>query len=353
MHIAFISSTRRWGGIKTWSIDTGRVAVRCGHEVFVYGRDPKFIEAGTKNGMNGYLVRFGMDFSPRTIAFFYREFKKNEITHVVVNVGKDLRTAGIAARLCGIPVIVQVGAPLDFTNSSLRKFVHQFIQPSYVCCSEFIANNIVKQVPYLLNARVEAVYPGTPMPDDPPCPSRLPYTLITTSQLTPPKRHSDLIEGCALLKEQGVPFHLRIVGVGDQEENLRELVRNKGLEEYVTFRGFSTAIGEELRQADIFVLPTDAEPLGIALEEAMAHGLFPVARNSGGAPEIWPEQFRSSLLPPDAGPREFADGLRALLGTPPHTLDVWRQSVQAHARTTFSQEKQFALFAEFLKTSRS
>ena len=112
-------------------------------------------------------------------------------------------------------------------------------------------------------------------------------------------------------------------------------------------------VGAELRQADIFVLPTDAEPLGIALEEAMAHGLFPLARNSGGVPEIWPARFRARLLSPGAGPEEFAAGLRSLLAVEPSVLDEWRQAVQNHARAAFSQEAQFEKFAAFLESCRS
>ncbi len=188
----------------------------------------------------------------------------------------------MAARLHGLPVAVHVGAPRDFSPSRTRLWVHRFIRPAYVGTSEFIVNGIREHVSYLADARVAAIHPGTPMPIAPPLPSRRPYTLITTSQLTLPKRHQDLIRACGQLKREGMDFRLRIVGTGDQEQTLRALTVMCDLEDRVVFRGFVSDVGEELRQADIFVLPTDAEPLGIALEEAMAHGLFPLARNSGG-----------------------------------------------------------------------
>lgn len=349
MRIAFVNSTRRWGGVKTWCVDTALAAVSRGHQAFVYGRDPHFVDVARQNGMEARLMPFGADFSPRSIAAFYTEFGRQGITHVVVNVGKDLRTAGMAARLRGLPVVVHVGAPHDFTNSALRRWVHHFVRPAYLGTSTFITNGIRRHVPYLVNARVAAIYPGTAMPPEPPRPSRAPYTLITTSQLTPPKRHQDLIRGCGLMKEEGLDFRLRIVGTGEQEQALHDLTRACNLEDRVVFCGFTHDVAAELRQADIFVLPTDAEPLGIALEEAMAHGLFPLARNAGGAPEIWPARFRAHLLAPQAGPREFAAGLRALLAVEPSVLDEWRLAVQAHARATFSREAQFDKFAAFLE----
>lgn len=348
MRLAFVISTRRWGGTKTWSLDMARAALADGHDVGIYGRDPRFIESARAHGMYAGLVDFGMDFSPRAIAFFSREFRARGITHLIVNVGKDLRTAGIAARLAGIPVTVHVGAPHDFSDSFLRRRVHAFVRPSYICCSEYTARHIVRHVPYLRRARVAALHPGTFMPKETPAPSRPPYTLITTSQLTLPKRHEDLVRACALLRREGTPFALRIVGTGDQEGPLRALVREYDLGDAVSFAGFASDVAAELRRADIFVLPTDAEPLGIALEEAMAHGLFPLARNAGGVPEIWPPEFARWLLPPLAGPEEFAAALRELLRVPPAELDAWRLAVQTHARGAFSLQTQWRRFADFL-----
>lgn len=350
MRIAFVNSTRRWGGVKTWCLSNGAAALAKGHAVFIYGRDERFVEAARAQGMKGRLMPFGADFNPRSIAAFYAEFCGHGVTHVVVNVGKDVRTAGVAARLRGLPVVVHVGAPRDFTATTLRRWTHRFIRPAYVGTSEFITRGIVSHNAYLADARVATIHPGTPMPPDPPLPSRPPYTLITTSQLTAPKRHQDLIRACGLLKRAGFDFRLRIVGTGDQEQSLRALTTACDLDERIEFRGFVADVGAELRQADIFVLPTDAEPLGIALEEAMAHGLFPLARNAGGVPEIWPERFRPQLLPSQAGPEEFAQGLRALLSVAPAVLDEWRQAVQNHARAAFSQEAQFDRFAAFLES---
>lgn len=350
MRIAFVNSTRRWGGVKTWCISNGRAAVEHGDIGFAYGRDLRFVEAARTAGMEARLMRFGADFHPLTIAAFRREFLRQSITHVVVNVGKDLRTAGIAARLCGLPVVVHVGAPRDFTDSRVRRLVHRFVRPAYLGTSEFITRSIVKNVPYLEDAPVAAIHPGTIMPPDPPSPSSRPYTLIATSQLTRPKRHEDLIRACDRLHREGLAFQLHIVGTGDQEEKLRALVRDCDLSDRVAFRGFSSHVDEELRQADIFILPTDAEPLGIALEEAMAHGLFPLARNAGGVPEIWPDRFRSWLLPAQAGPDEFADNLRRLLAVEPAELDEWRRVVQEHARATFNESAQYEKFAAFLKS---
>lgn len=348
MRLAFVNSTHRWGGVKTWCMDMGRCALEDGHDVFVYGRDERFVRASRQAGMKAFLTNFGPDFNPLRIATFRSDFRRYGVTHVIVNVGKDLRTAGVAARLAGLPVVVHVGAPADFSDTWLRRLVHHGLGPAYVCCSSFTREHILEGVPWLAGSRVEVIHPGTAMPAEPPAPSRTSRVLIATSQLTRPKRHEDLIRACGLLFSWGIPFELRIVGAGDQERPLRDLTRQLGLNEVVHFLGYVPDVAAELRRADIFVLPTDAEPLGIALEEAMAHGLYPVARNAGGVPEIWPASCRENLLSPDAGPEEFAVCLRAALSLDSRELDRRRRAVQEHARRTFSRERQFRLFREFL-----
>lgn len=358
MRLAFVNSTRRWGGVKTWCMDMALAAQDKGHTALIYGRDERFVEAGLNANIPSRIMRFGADFNPASIAAFYKEFRQQSVTHVIVNVGKDLRTAGVAARLLGLPLIIHVGAPADFSHSFLRRLVHLVLQPSYVCCSEFTRRSIIANVPWLASARTVAIHPGTLMPFAPPCLSRQPYTFITTSQLTAPKRHIDLIYACALLTAHQAAFKLRIVGSGDQEDALKALVAALNLQDYIEFRGYVSNVADELRQADIFILPTDAEPLGIALEEAMAHGLFPVARNSGGVPEIWPSAFFSELLPPQAAPHDFATLLLSLLTLAPRELDVRRLAVQDHARFSFSRVAQFEELETFLeglchsKTSR-
>ena len=48
MNIAFVNATIRWGGVKTWTLDFGESLRDKGHAVFIYGRQPEFIEAARR-----------------------------------------------------------------------------------------------------------------------------------------------------------------------------------------------------------------------------------------------------------------------------------------------------------------
>lgn len=81
------------------------------------------------------------------------------------------------------------------------------------------------------------------------------------------------------------------------------------------YTGFMEDIGRFLSALDVFVLPSDCEPFGLVLIEAMARGIPVVATNAGGVPEIV-VQGESGLLVPPQSPQAMADAIVHLLSNP-------------------------------------
>ena len=79
----------------------------------------------------------------------------------------------------------------------------------------------------------------------------------------------------AFCKVKADDVTLTIVGDGVEEENLRNTVKQMGMEERVEFIGFKE--GEELlryfRASDIFILPSRLEPFGLVVLEAMCNSM--------------------------------------------------------------------------------
>jgi glycosyltransferase involved in cell wall biosynthesis len=346
MNIAFVNSTRKWGGVKTWCIDTAKGLESVGVHSIIFGSDSRFLQRATHNALQAYPVHFGPDYNPFAITFFLNYFKKHKVSHVIVNVGKDIKSAGIAARILGLPMIIHVGSPGDIANKIENKLLHSFLRPSFVCCSNFTCRHFTQNLPYVTRFRVAAIHPGVTIPDHEISLSR-PPTIITTSQLNADKRHKDLIEACKILADRNVDFQVKIVGEGECAPSLKQMVYDLGLNERITFTGYVDDVSRELRSADIFVLPSRCEPLGIALEEAMANGLIPVARNAGGAPEIWPD-FLDTLLPAESRGEEFSNMLEKILFLPQDHMLELKHTIRAHAMATFSIEHQSQKFLEFM-----
>jgi phosphatidylinositol alpha-1,6-mannosyltransferase len=116
--------------------------------------------------------------------------------------------------------------------------------------------------------------------------------LLTVGRLQLRKGHDRLIRGLKAIRERCPNVLYAIVGTGDQEPALRELVNAEGVSEQVQFLG---GVNDERmvqchQQCDLFVLPNreiagDIEGFGIVLLEAQACGKPVLAGDSGGTAE--------------------------------------------------------------------
>jgi glycosyltransferase involved in cell wall biosynthesis len=98
-----------------------------------------------------------------------------------------------------------------------------------------------------------------------------------------------LLRALALCRKRGLPWILRVVGDGRRRPKLERLARSLKIADAVQFVGTlpaGEAVFRELREADLFVLPSRTEGLPRALIEAMALGLPCIASNVGGIPEL-------------------------------------------------------------------
>jgi len=112
-------------------------------------------------------------------------------------------------------------------------------------------------------------------------------------------------------------IRLRLCGTGPYEGELRRQVREAGLDEQVEFAGLIAydEIPRQLRQSDVFVLPSLQEGLPLSLLEAMASGLPVVATAVGGIPGVVKDGV-NGLLVPAAAPAALRDALVRLLANP-------------------------------------
>ncbi|MFD0745348.1 glycosyltransferase family 4 protein [Phytohabitans flavus] len=78
----------------------------------------------------------------------------------------------------------------------------------------------------------------------------------------------------------------RLVGAGAEEAALRARATSLGVADRVELTGWTDQVSEQLRDVDIYCQPSRYETLGLALIEAMGHGLPCVASATGGVPEL-------------------------------------------------------------------
>ena len=142
-----------------------------------------------------------------------------------------------------------------------------------------------------------------------------PLELLSVATINPGKGHESLLE--ALSELQHLAWHLTCAGSftrhPETADRVRSTVIRLGLEDRVLLAGDlePAALAACYDRADVFVLATRQETYGMAVAEALAHGLPVVATRTGAIPELVGED--AGLLVPVGATPALADALSRVL----------------------------------------
>jgi glycosyltransferase involved in cell wall biosynthesis len=164
-----------------------------------------------------------------------------------------------------------------------------------------------------------------------------PLRILFVSSLCESKGLLVLIDACGKLAQQGVPFHLDVMGRfqgKDFEARVRSRIAELKLQEQIHFLGQIT--GDEkfavFAKSDVLCHPTLLDTFPVVLLEAMAMRLPIVSTQVGGIPSIIDHQKTGFLVAPgDSG--EVADRLIQLADD-----SQLREKLGAAGRTKFERE---------------
>lgn len=121
-----------------------------------------------------------------------------------------------------------------------------------------------------------------------------PY-LLNVARLVPQKGHALLLEA---YKASGINLKLVIVGEGPLKSELEAKARSLGIADQVFFAGKRRNPYPWMKQAELFVLASEYEGLGIVLTEAMACGTPILAVESrGGVRDVFCGELARFLTP--------------------------------------------------------
>lgn len=147
--------------------------------------------------------------------------------------------------------------------------------------------------------------------------------LVTTSRLVKKNAIDDCINALQYLPEN---FYMLIIGVGEEEQNLRTLARSVGCRDRVKFFGYvpQDEIPLFLAVSDVFVRPSRSEGFGNSFIEAMAAGLPVVATPVGGIPDFIDDKETGVFCRPD-NPKSVASAVREIVENPALREKIIRQ----------------------------
>ncbi|MFH0874126.1 MAG: glycosyltransferase family 4 protein [Candidatus Komeilibacteria bacterium] len=158
-------------------------------------------------------------------------------------------------------------------------------------------------------AAIRQVYPGKKL-------------LLTVGALRRRKGQDIVLRALALVKQQRTDWHYLIVGLGDQQATLKQIVADQGLEEFVTFMGERS--GQEMvgifQASDIYIHTArltrgNFEGFGIVYLEASACRKPIIAARSGGVPDAVIDG-QTGLIVPENDPEATSQAILRLLENP-------------------------------------
>jgi glycosyltransferase involved in cell wall biosynthesis len=140
--------------------------------------------------------------------------------------------------------------------------------------------------------------------------------LLFVGNFVEQKGVTDLARALVLLRERGVDFRATLLGHGPDMPEVRRIVEPLGSAVH-----FKTVLSHEMlvdvfRSADLFVLPSRREGVGLLVcLESLSCGVPVACSTAGGLPEIVHDGVNGALFEPE-NPASIADTLARLIGDP-------------------------------------
>jgi glycosyltransferase involved in cell wall biosynthesis len=176
-------------------------------------------------------------------------------------------------------------------------------------------------------ARVEVVYNGVELVDDPQAPERR----SAARRMLGLSHDTNVVVACSVLREEkGIQYliaamptiarrcpaaRLVVLGAGPYEAELRAVAAELEVTDITVFAGHRDDVVDLLAAADVFCHPSLRDVLPTAIIEAMSMSLPIVASDTGGIPELV-EDGRSGLLVQPGDPGALAEAVCDLLDDP-------------------------------------
>ena len=262
----------------------------------------------------------------RPIRRLTRLVRQEGYTLVHAHTPRTAVLAALASKAAGVPMVYHVHSPAS--RDSTRRLQNWFnarleraclarasavIAVSHSLARDTIANGIAEQKVFVVP---NGVPPRTLRPErDPNDPN---WTLGTVALFRPRKGTEVLLEALAMLRAGGLSARLRAVGqfeTRQHEHDVKRRAAELGVAEAIQWAGFTQEVDEELRQMDLFVLPSlFGEGLPMVVLEAMAAGVPVVASRVEGIAETIRDRQDGLVVEPGSAHalagalREFIDG---------------------------------------------
>jgi glycosyltransferase involved in cell wall biosynthesis len=335
-HVCFVNSLRTLGGAELWFLDAAAgLAERGVRTSLVAQPGTPLLAAARERGLPVAAIAIRCDGAPWTLWRLWRYCRRSGVTALVCNLTKDIKAAGVAGRLAGVPVrLASRESDFPLKDRSYYRWYFGRAATGLLVNSEATARTVRRSAPWLDPARIHLLYKGIDLerfrPADPPPGKRGPVVGFL-GQLIARKGLATLMAAWERLLSASwpAPPRLRLAGEGPLAADLRRWRAGLADPASVELTGFVRQPEAFWAECRVAVLPSRAEGFGLAAAEAAACGLPVVATRASSLPEVIADGETGLLVPVDD-----ADALAAALERPLRDADLADRLGRAGRRRT-------------------
>lgn len=319
MKIIQVIPTFGYGGAETMVEALSKYLQQQGHSVIVISLYNIRTEHTDRLVNEGIRVLFLDKKKGFDISAIYRLSKilRKEKPDAVHNHLYSLKYAAIAAKFARMKVVVHTvhntaQKEMGVCDRRFNRFLYHRWGVTPVALSKEIRTTILEEYG-LKEENVPVIFNGIDLRGNLPKNSykiRDKLRVIHVGRFQEQKNHRCILEAANILKNHRVKFEIRLFGEGGLIEEIKRYAQELNVEDCVFFMGTSENVPMEMRDSDVFILPSLWEGMPMTIIEAMSVGLPIIASDVGGVAEMIKNENNGLLI--HASPEELAKAVSRL-----------------------------------------
>ena len=338
-------SAHKWGGGEKWMVTAGKGLNERGHNVILSGKSNSvFLTKAEDAGLDIIPLNIYADYNPFKIIHTKWLLKRKKIDVIVLNLNKDIRVAGIAARWAKIPVIIARNGIQLFSDKWKHKMTMKLVD-GIITNSKSI-KEAYNRFQWMDKNKTTVIYNGLKSnnqvdPIELKAIWNIPkdhLVFVAAGRLTTQKGFDLLIEAVSSISSSKRPFSILIAGMGKERKLLQDQIDNYNLQN-IKLIGFQNNLASIIKAADYVIMPSRKEGMPNVVMESMALGKPVLAANVNGVPELLDHNKTGYIFDP-MRPEPVKEAIKFVLENHgSEKIANWGSLAKEHVNNNFSLEK--------------
>jgi len=326
VNILFLTTHLNTGGISVYLKTLTKELKKKGHRIFVASSGGDMVGQLTESGIEHIQlnIRTKSELNPKIYWSLGKLIqliteKNIQIVHAQTRVTQVM--GALLSRLTGR---VYLSTCHGYFKTRLARRVFPCWGKSVIAISEPVAKHLAEDFG-IDKQRIVLIYNGLDIRDFPVVDENIRQArrrefdihgspiIGIIARLSEVKGHRVLIKAMGLIVPKFPKAVLLVIGQGDIENSLKQLVQDLKLQDHVRFLSVVDKTSTVLGLMDVFVMPSKQEGLGLSVMEAQASGLPVVASRVGGLPSLIRHGETGLLVKPN-DESELSQAILQLLG---------------------------------------